>query len=735
MSIPALNADEEARLQALAELDMLDAEPDATISYMVEITARVLGTPTAFASFLDRDRQVFHARFGLDLDETARSIALCDWTIRQDAPFVVCDTQRDVRFCDNPLVLGPPFIRFYAGVALRTRAGHAVGTLCVTAPEPRAAFTDQDQQILSDFARFMSGQIELRRAEAGRRAFQARFERIADTSPDAIVCADAQGLVRFWSAGAERMFGHTGPQILGQPIATLIPDRMAGGSEGLLRRLAHGSAERLTGRTVELTAEHRDGREFPVELSLSTWHENGQPAYGAIMRDVSQRWAIEERLFRLAHLDPLTELPNRLVLRGRIEAALTQAEPAAVLMFDLDGFKEVNDAHGHAVGDAVLKMTAERLRACAGLDGTAARFGGDEFAIVLPGLGDPLMAVAAAEAALRVLAEPYRIDGLVMHLGASAGIALSPSHATEEGELLACADAALYDAKARGRGQHRLFTPELREALQRERACREGLRRAVLREEFVLHYQPQVRLSDGALVGAEALIRWQHPEHGLMPPAAFLDVLDNSPDAAGIGDWVLRTACAQAQAWRARGLHPFRIGVNLFAAQFRGGDLAARVATVLAQTGLPPEALELEITETIILRHDPQVDTALQALRTMGVGIAFDDYGTGYASLSLLKNFPLTRLKIDRGFVNGLCEDPRDAAIVRAVIALGRSFGLTVIAEGVETQEQQRRLLAKGCQEAQGYLFGRPMAAEDFAARYGLAGQAASPVTRAGSAG
>jgi predicted signal transduction protein with EAL and GGDEF domain len=354
---------------------------------------------------------------------------------------------------------------------------------------------------------------------------------------------------------------------------------------------------------------------------------------------------------------------------------------------------------------------------------------------VLPGVGDPLVAVAAAEAALRALAEPYSVDGLVMHLGASAGIALSPAHATEGSEFLACADAALYDAKARGRGQHRLFTPELRAAIQRTRACREGLRRAVLRDEFVLHYQPQVRLSDGALMGAEALIRWQHPEHGLLPPAAFLDVLDNSPDAARIGDWVLRTACVQAEAWRAGGLHPFRIGVNLFAAQFRGGDLAARVAASLAETGLPPEALELEITETIILRHDPQVDAALQALRAMGVGIAFDDYGTGYASLSLLKNFPLTRLKIDRGFVNGLCVDRRDAAIVRAVIDLSRRFGLTVIAEGVETQEQRRRLLSKGCQEAQGYLFGRPMSAEAFAAQYGLAGQAEAPVTRAGSAG
>jgi PAS domain S-box-containing protein len=365
MSTPPLNVDEAARLQALAELDMSDAEPDVALTHIVELAARLLGAPTAFVSFVDRDRQIFNAKVGLDLCETARDIAFCNRTIAQDTLLVVRDATRDPRFCDNPLVSGPPFIRFYAGAPLRTRAGHAIGTLCLLGPEPRDAFTDQDRQILADLARLVIDRLELRRAEAGRRATQTRFEHIADTSPDAIVCTDAQGLVSFWSAGAEHMFGHTGAEVLGRSIARLIPDRMAGGSEGLLRRLAQGSAEHLTGRTVELTAEHRDGREFPVELSLSTWRENGVPTHGAIMRDVSQRWAIEERLFRLAHLDPLTELPNRLVLRGRIEAALAQAEPAAVLMFDLDGFKEVNDAHGHAVGDAVLKVTAARLRACA----------------------------------------------------------------------------------------------------------------------------------------------------------------------------------------------------------------------------------------------------------------------------------------------------------------------------------------------------------------------------------
>lgn len=718
MTASHVQADEEARLRALAEHDILGAEPDPALAHIVELASYLLGAPAAFVSFVDRDRQVFHAKVGLSLCETARDVAFCAQTIAQEDILVVLDASRDPRFRNNPLVTGSPFIRFYAGAQLRTLDGHAIGTLCLAASEPRAAFTDSDKRILGDLARLVLDRLELRRIESARRATQSRFEHIADTSPDAIVCADAQGRLTFWSAAAERLFGRTAAQALGQPIAILVPERMHGGSEGDLRRIGQGAAERLMDRTVEMICQHKDCGEFPVELSLSRWQEDGAPAYGAIMRDVSPRRAIEERLFRLAHLDPLTELPNRAVLRGRIGSVLAAECAAAVLMVDLDGFKEVNDIHGHAVGDAVLRAAADRMLGCISTGSLAARLGGDEFAIVLPGIGDPLVAVATAETLIQALSEPYRIGGLVVALSASIGIALSPAHGDKGSELLACADAALYRAKTDGRGRACLFTPSLREAAQRERACRDGLRRAVERGEFVLHYQPQVRLSDGALTGAEALIRWQHPDHGLMSPAAFLDVLDSSPDAARVGDWVLHTACAQAQSWRRSGLQPFRIGVNLCAAQFRRGDLVDRVRATLTETGLPADALELEITETIILRHDAAVVTALRELHAMGVGIAFDDYGTGYASLSLLKRFPLTRLKIDRGFVNGLYEDPHDAAIVRAVIALSRSFGLEVIAEGIETEEQHQRLLGKGCLEGQGYLFGRPMPAEAFAARF-----------------
>lgn len=711
---------EDARLRALAEHDIVEADPDPALVHIVELAAHLLDAPAAFVSFVDRDRQVFHAKLGLDLDETARDLAFCSRTILQDDVLVVLDAARDPRFCDNRLVTGAPFIRFYAGTPLRTDDGHAIGTLCLAGPEPRGAFTEHDRAILTSLARLVRDRLELRRSANAQRATQSRFEHIAGTSPDGIVCADARGHITFWNAAAERIFGYPADEAVGQFIDLILPDRMRGGHEGSLRRLTPGVPGSLIGRTVELFGRHRDGGEFPIELSLSTWREGETAAFGAIVRDVSDRHAVERRLFHLAHHDALTGLLNRAALHCRLDSLMAAARPTSILMLDLDGFKDVNDGHGHAVGDRVLCLTALRIQARIGTDAIAARLGGDEFAVVLPDVGDPLVAVATAEAIVQALAEPFSVGDRSLRLGASVGVSLSPAHGDDAEPLLTCADAALYRAKADGRGRYRLFTPDLRDIAEHERLCREGLRLATEHGEFVLHYQPQVSLAEGTLTGAEALIRWQHPQRGLLLPAAFIELLDDSPHAAEVGDWVLRTACAQAQAWRMGGLPQFRIGVNLFAAQIRSGDLAERVAAALAASGLPAHALELEITETIILNPDPAVDTALATLRSMGVGIAFDDYGTGYASLSLLKRFPLTRLKIDRSFVNGLCDDTRDAAIVRAVIALGHSFGLTAIAEGIETEEQRHRLQRKGCEEGQGYLFGRPMPAAGFAARYGL---------------
>ncbi|WP_187371483.1 putative bifunctional diguanylate cyclase/phosphodiesterase [Methylobacterium oryzihabitans] len=419
-------------------------------------------------------------------------------------------------------------------------------------------------------------------------------------------------------------------------------------------------------------------------------------------RSALSRRATEEHLLRLARLDPLTGLPDRSALRGSLDGLLAGDRPASVLVLDLDGFKEVNDALGRGAGDAVLRLVAERLLGGTGGAGTVARLGGDEFAILLADAGET-EADAMAAALTRAFSEPFLHDGHVLHLGTSIGI-------------------ALHQAKAEGRHCHRVYRPALREAQQQVRRLRGALHDAVRRGEFVLFYQPQVSLADGSLVGAEALLRWRHPRDGLLAPAAFLATLESSSCAAEVGDWVLDQACRQAVRWRARGAPGFRIGVNLSAAQFQRGDLAETVARTLVRTGLPPAGLELEITETIVLRHDDVALAPLARLRALGVGIAFDDYGTGYASLSLLKRYPLTRLKIDRSFVTGMTSSRRDETIVRAILQLGHGFKLDVIAEGIETEREHARLRAKGCREGQGFLFGRPMPAEAFAARYGLDG-------------
>lgn len=718
--LPPILLAEDARIAALAEYNLIGAAPASAFTQIVNLAARLFQVPTAFVSLLDHDRQVFHAKVGLTLCETEREVAFCSHTIAQADALIVLDAALDPRFHDNPLVIGPPFIRFYAGIPLQAPSGHAIGTLCLADTRPRNSFSDTDRQILRQLSDLILDRMELRRLEVAERASQSRFIQVASTSPDGIVCADATGHITFWNTAAERMFGYTATEAVGQPIDLIVPERMRGGHGGGLHRVAGGGKPRLLGTTVELPARHKDGTEFPIELSLSRWQEEGRAAFGSIMRDIRERRANEERLFRLAHLDPLTELPNRAVLCDRLTEIVTTARAVSVLMFDLDGFKEINDSHGHATGDAALKAMAARLLACVRPIDTVSRLGGDEFVLLIPDVGDPLQAAEVADTIIAAVAEPFEHEGHTLRLGTSVGIALAPAHGDSADDLLSCADLALYQAKGDGRHCHRLFTPMLRQQAQRVHACRDELGRAVERGEFRLFYQPQVRLSDGGLVGAEALLRWQHPDHGLLAPAAFLDVLDSSRYAAPVGDWVLRTACEQAMVWRNMGSPEFRMGVNLCSAQVQRGDLAETVRTVLSDTGLPAVGLELEITENIVLRHDAEVIAALRSLRETGVGIAFDDYGTGYASLSLLKRFPLTRLKIDRSFVTGMLASNQDVTIVRAILQLGHGFKLAVIAEGIETEAEYARLRAKGCQEGQGYLFGKPMPAEAFASRFGL---------------
>ena len=409
--------------------------------------------------------------------------------------------------------------------------------------------------------------------------------------------------------------------------------------------------------------------------------------------------------------DALTGLANRRNLDAVLEQYFVRAsvrEGLALLHIDLDGFKGVNDTIGHNGGDAVLVQVARRLEEVLGGDTFVGRFGGDEFVVCLRGGVCEEAALCVAETLKDALSRPFMVNGQTVLIGCSTGIALAPSHGTTATDLMIAADLALYRAKAAGRNASRVFVQAYRVQMLQRQSIESELRTAFDEHQFELHYQPQVELLSRKVVGAEALLRWRHPERGLLSPASFLEVLQQGPLAEPVGTWVLREASLEAAAFEHAG-HPITIGVNLFSAQFLSGDLERVIKSVLDETSLRPDLLELEITESTILSDGGSLLETLTRLRRLGVNLAFDDYGTGYASLSMLKRYPLTRLKVDQSFVRHLEADGGDNAVVRAVLQLGKGFGLNVIAEGIETEGQAEILVALGCSHGQGYLFGKPM--------------------------
>lgn len=706
---------EEDRLQALAEYCVMDTPPEEEFDRLAGLASRLFRVPIVLISLLGRDRQFFKARIGIETCETSREVSFCAHAIMQDEVMVVHDALDDARFSANPLVLGPPFIRFYAGKPLLTSRGK-IGTLCLIDTVPRKKFTTAERENLADLAALVTERLELRRLNHIKSISQARFENIAATSPDAIICSNSEGEITFWNRSAERLFGYTAGEAVGHPSEIIVPDIWRHIYDMELNRLRHGAKLTLAERTVELSGLRKDGSEFPAEYSLSTWREGDTISAGAIVRDITERRQNEERLFRLASLDALTDLPNRAAWRECLSERLAREEPTAVLLLDLDGFKDVNDTFGHFAGDAVLKTVAGRLKlACEGAV-MVARLGGDEFVALIPG-GDERRARAVAAQLIAAIANRMEFAGQTIEVGASIGVALAPQHGLRPEELLGAADLALYRAKGAGKGRVEFFTPALREVAIARAAFQKELRQAFENGEFELFYQPQVSMVDGTLSGAEALIRWNHPKRGLLTPASFIEVLSKKPSAAAVGEWILRTACHQAAAWRAA-VPNFKIGVNLFEAQLRSGRLLTSVREILAESKMPPASLELEIVENILLHGDPATLKLLHDLRDLGVGLAFDDYGTGFASLSLLKQYPVSRLKIDRSFIRNVNNDREDAAVVKAVLYLAKSFSLDVIAEGVESQAQLEFLERRGCPSAQGYLFGKPLSAAEFAEQF-----------------
>jgi diguanylate cyclase (GGDEF)-like protein len=431
----------------------------------------------------------------------------------------------------------------------------------------------------------------------------------------------------------------------------------------------------------------------------------------------------EAKLKHLAHYDKLTGLANRVSLHGDLDEAIRTSRDktsgaTSIAIFDLDGFKDINDTLGHSIGDRLLQEVARRLMEFTTGNGRFYRLGGDEFVLILTNCGDPLEIAAVVGTVLKRLMVKFEIGEHQLFIGASAGIAIAPTDGADMEELVSNADLALYEAKAAGGNAYRLFVPVMRAKTIARRELDSELRRASANNEFELFFQPQLRASDSAVVGAEVLLRWRHPERGILAPGVFIGALGESPVVLEVGRWILREACAQAAAWQLAGLPPIRIGVNLFSAQFHAETLVDDVEAALRDSGLPAEALEIEITENIALGEQEESMEVLRKLRARGVKLAFDDFGTGYASLSYLARYPLTRLKIDQSFVRKIAGayTMADTAIVRSIIVMAHNLGLEVIAEGVETAAQAAFLRAERCEELQGYLFAKPLPAADFEA-------------------
>jgi len=425
----------------------------------------------------------------------------------------------------------------------------------------------------------------------------------------------------------------------------------------------------------------------------------------------------EQNLVQVINYDVLTGLPNRFLFLDRLGHAISRAARSnrmvAVMLLDIDNFKTINDTLGHTHGDLLLQDIADRLRRCVLEDDTLARIGGDEFVIVLEGVSEIEEIAKIAQKIVEIFSLPFTPSSQEIYVTPSMGITIYPMDGHDSDSLLKNADAAMYTAKEYGRNHFRFYTTDMN-ALAIERFAMEGaLRRAMEREEFTLHYQPQVDIKSGRVIGVEALLRWNHPERGLVPPGEFIPLLEENNLIIPVGEWVLRTACAQCRAWQDDGLPPLRMAVNLSARQFRQDNLVEMIDSILRETGISPKLLELELTEGLLMENIGETSMILGQLKSRGVQVAIDDFGTGYSSLSYLKRFPIDRLKIDQSFVRDIITDSNDAAIAVAVISLGRSMGLSVIAEGVETRDQLEFLGVQKCDEYQGYHFSRPVPPEE----------------------
>jgi len=584
----------------------------------------------------------------------------------------------------------------------------------------RPGYDDSDRRRLASLATLTAGVLRMHGlAQRSSHAYVqveaqlAQQSQILDQIHESVLTTDSAGFITSWNKGAERLFGYSAVEAVGQNIIFLYENEDTAFHDAFLEQ---------GGRLMEVRRRKKSGEVFWASLSLSPLFDMEERSIGLIayLTDITERKLAEERLHHLAYYDALTGLPNRILLTKLVDQALTVAQRSkmlgCVLFIDLNRFKLINDALGRRIGDELLRQIALRFRGALRDQDLVARLGGDEFAVGLFDIGQHFEASMVAQKLLGALTQPFLIEGHDLRVGASIGISVYPQDGNDAESLLRLADIAMYRAKQHGHGEEEsvtFYSQDMNQGMQERMRLETGLRHALGHGQLLLHYQPKFALETGLIIGAEALVRWYHPERGMIPPVEFIPLAEATGLVVQVGEWVLEAACAQAETWQRAGLPPIRLAVNVSAREFTAA-LPPRVSETLRRYGLGPEWLELEITESTLMHNIDRVIGIMDRITALGVSLSLDDFGTGYSSLSYLKRFPIDTLKIDRSFTTGIPGDGNDCAIASTIISIARQLKHKVIAEGVETVEQLTFLKSAGCDQVQGYLFSRPLPAQEF---------------------
>ncbi len=706
-----VNDREKARIREVERLGWDDLEHSGYFRNIVRVAATVCGVLYSTVSIVRKDTVCFAGFSKSDLAPIAIEDAFCRVVVETENPLIVLDAKEDDEFRHLPCVTREHPIRFYVGIPLRNRNGHVIGSLCHLDPVPRTIPPSREVMLaLRSTADLVVRFLEAEMAEK-------RLQNYIDVATDWLWEQDADLRFTYFSAAVNSKTKMNSDKMIGKTrweIFDIDPK-----DDPHWREHYEVLKNRQPFRDYRYSFVNEQGEVVSNSISGTPYYapDGSFAGYRGVGHEITKDEEARRHIEFLALHDSLTGLSNRTNFEQSLSNALEElAENQSVTVFlvDLDRFKEVNDTLGHAAGDALLQYVADRLRDVFGSECIIARLGGDEFAVLdkrTISLGD---ARDSAQALLSTVSGPIKLGSDQISTSLSIGVAQGPENGSTTSQLMSNADLSLYRAKVDGRDCVRLFQPEMRSAINQRRRTTTELSTALRLSQFELYYQPIVEAQTYSIVGAEALLRWNHPTRGLLLPDEFLEIMESCPLATPISDWILETACIQAEKWRQKSPLFGRIAVNISPSQFTHRDFPTIIRHILDKTGLPAPMLELEVTETMLLKEGIGVKRALMDIRSQGVSVAFDDFGTGYASLSHLKNFPIDRMKIDKEFVADIGKGGSGLVIAQAVAMLSKGLGLTVTAEGIENPDQAEYLAAIGCDELQGYYFNRPLRVDAF---------------------